>query len=276
MSANVQTLSLASGAFRVADEGPRDAPVLMLSNSLGTTLEMWDAQVALLSQTLRIVRYDTRGHGASVVSPGPYSVAQLAQDALQILDALAVDRAAFCGISMGGITGLSLALTAPQRLTHLVVANSAAKIGDEAMWAERSAAVRQGGAQALSALADTAPQRWFTAGFAAQHPAVVQRAQAWIANTPPEGYASCCDALGAADVRAQLGGIATPTLLIGGEFDPTTTVADAQAMQAGIAGAQLCVLPTAHLSNLEVPERFAQALVDFIAPGSGAPKVSRA
>ena len=276
MSANVQTLSLASGAFRVADEGPRDVPVLMLSNSLGTTLDMWDAQVALLSQTLRIVRYDTRGHGASVVSPGPYSVAQLAQDALQILDALAVERAAFCGISMGGITGLSLALTAPQRLTHLVVANSAAKIGEAAMWAERAAAVRQGGAQALSALADTAPQRWFTAGFAAQHPAVVQRAQAWIANTPAEGYASCCDALGAADVRAQLGDIATPTLLIGGEFDPTTTVADAQLMQADIAGARLCVLPTAHLSNLEVPERFAQALVDFIAPHSGAPEVARA
>ena len=276
MSANVQTLSLASGAFRVADEGPRDAPVLMLSNSLGTTLDMWDAQVALLSQTLRIVRYDTRGHGASVVSPGPYSVAQLAQDALQILDALAVERAAFCGISMGGITGLSLALTAPQRLTHLVVANSAAKIGEAAMWAERAAAVRQGGAQALSALADTAPQRWFTEGFAAQHPAVVQRAQAWIANTPAEGYASCCDALGAADVRAQLGDIATPTLLIGGEFDPTTTVADAQLMQADIAGARLCVLPTAHLSNLEVPERFAQALVDFIAPHSGAPEVARA
>ena len=276
MPTALQTLSLASGDFRVADDGPRDAPVLMLSNSLGTTLEMWDAQVALLSTRLRIVRYDTRGHGASVVSPGPYSVAQLTQDVLQILDALAVARAAFCGISMGGITGLLLALTAPQRLTHLVVANSAAKIGDAAMWAERAVAVRQGGAQALSTLADTAPQRWFTAGFVAQHPDVVQRAQAWIANTPPEGYASCCEALGAADVRAQLGDIATPTLLIGGEFDPTTTVGDAQLMQAGIAHAKLCVLPTAHLSNLEVPERFVQALVDFIAPASGAHPPARA
>ena len=276
MLANVQTLSLVSGAVRVADDGPRDAPVLMLSNSLGTTLEMWDAQAEAMSKTLRVIRYDTRGHGASVVSPGPYSVAQLAQDALQILDALKVERAAFCGISMGGITGLSLALTAPQRLTHLVVANSAAKIGDAAMWAERTAAVRQGGAQALSALAATAPQRWFTAGFAAQHPNVVQRAQAWIANTPPEGYASCCEALGAADLRPQLGAITTPTLLIGGEFDPTTTVADAQAMHAGIANAQLCVLPTAHLSNLEVPERFAQALTDFMSPKPGTNTQARA
>lgn len=276
MSQAAKTLSTARGQFRITVDGAPDAPALILSNSLGTTLEMWDEQVALLGQRLRIVRYDTRGHGASVVSPGPYSVAQLTQDVLQILDALNIERAAFCGISMGGIAGLSLAIAAPQRLTHLVVANSAAKIGDAAMWAQRSAAVRQGGAQALSALADTAPQRWFTAGFAATHPQVVQRAQAWIANTPPEGYASCCEALGTADLRAQLGAIATPTLLIGGEFDPTTTVADAQAMQAGIAGARLCVLPTAHLSNQEVPERFAQVLSDFIAPTSGAPSQARA
>ena len=269
MSANVHTLKLASGEFRVADDGPRDAPALVLSNSLGTTLEMWDAQVAQLQSLtgdgLRIIRYDTRGHGASACPPGPYSLAQLTQDVLHILDALGVARAAFCGISMGGITGLSLALTAPQRLTHLVVANSAAKIGDAAMWTERAASVRTGGAAGLLALAGTAPQRWFTAGFAQQQPAVVQRAQAWIANSPPEGYASCCEALATADVRAQLGAIRTPTLLIGGEFDPSTTVADAQAMQAGIAGAQLQVLPTAHLSNLELPERFSQLLADWVA-----------
>ncbi|ARU04238.1 3-oxoadipate enol-lactonase [Comamonas serinivorans] len=268
MPSNVQTLEVETGAFRVADEGPREAPVLVLSNSLGTTLEMWDAQAEVLSQRLRVIRYDTRGHGGSVVSSGPYSVSELARDVLQILDALGVERAAFCGISMGGITGLALALAAPERLTHVVVANSAAKIGDAAMWRERADLVRREGAKAMSQLAETAPGRWFTPAFTAAHPEVVQRTQAWIANTAPEGYAACCDALGEADLREPIAAIRTPTLLIAGEVDPTTTVADAQFMQAAIDGAQLRVLPTAHLSNVEAAEAFTQALADFVQPGA--------
>lgn len=256
-------LSTATGDFRIDLQGPADAPVLMLSNSLGTTLEMWDAQAAALRSEFRVLRYDTRGHGASVCSSGPYSFDQLGRDVLAILDALQVQQAHFCGISMGGLTGLWLGVNAGQRLRSLTVANSAAKIGVESDWLERAAQVRANGAAGMLALAESSPGRWFTPGFAAAQPAVVQRAQGWIAGIAPEGYASCCEALAHEDLRAAIAGIATPTLLVAGAQDPVTTVADAQAMQAAIAGSQLAELQASHLSNLEAPEAFEQALAGF-------------
>ena len=256
-------LSTATGDFRIDLQGPADAPVLMLSNSLGTTLEMWDAQAAALRSEFRVLRYDTRGHGASVCSSGPYSVEQLGRDVLAILDALQVQQAHFCGISMGGLTGLWLGVNAGQRLRSLTVANSAAKIGVESAWLERAAQVRANGAAGMLALAESSPGRWFTPGFAAAQPAVVQRAQSWIAGIAPEGYASCCEALAHEDLRTAIAGIATPTLLVAGAQDPVTTVADAQAMQAAIAGSQLAELQASHLSNLEAPEAFEQALAGF-------------
>ena len=256
-------LSTATGDFRIDLQGPADAPVLMLSNSLGTTLEMWDAQAAALRSEFRVLRYDTRGHGASVCSSGPYSFDQLGRDVLAILDALQVQQAHFCGISMGGLTGLWLGVNAGQRLRSLTVANSAAKIGVESAWLERAAQVRANGAAGMLALAESSPGRWFTPGFAAAQPAVVQRAQGWIAGIAPEGYASCCEALAHEDLRAAIAGIATPTLLVAGAQDPVTTVADAQAMQAAIAGSQLAELQASHLSNLEAPEAFEQALAGF-------------
>ena len=264
MQPNVQTLEVETGAFRVADDGPKDAPALVLSNSLGTTLEMWDAQAQALSQDFRVIRYDTRGHGGSVVSAGPYDLDELTRDVLLILDALEIQRAAFCGISMGGITGLSLALKAPERITHLVVANSAAKIGEAQAWHERAATIRADGQQALSQLAASAPQRWFTPDFVAANPDVVQRAQAWVASAAPEGYAACCEALAEADLRADIHRIAAPTLLIAGDADPVTTVAHAQAMQAAIAASQLLTLPASHLSNLEAPDAFTAAVRNLL------------
>lgn len=256
-------LSTASGDFRIDLQGPADAPVLVLSNSLGTTLEMWDAQAAALRSEFRVLRYDTRGHGASVCNDGPYSFDQLGRDVLAILDALQVQQAHFCGISMGGLTGLWLGVNAGQRLRSLTVANSAARIGVESAWLERAAQVRANGAAGMQALAESSPGRWFTPGFAAAQPAVVQRAQAWIASIAPEGYASCCEALAREDLRAAIAAIATPTLLVAGAHDPVTTVADAQAMQAAIAGSQLIELQASHLSNLEAPEAFEQALAGF-------------
>jgi len=256
-------LSTASGDFRIDLQGPADAPVLVLSNSLGTTLEMWDAQAAALRSEFRVLRYDTRGHGASVCNDGPYSFDQLGRDVLAILDALQVQQAHFCGISMGGLTGLWLGVNAGQRLRSLTVTNSAARIGVESAWLERAAQVRANGAAGMQALAESSPGRWFTPGFAAAQPAVVQRAQAWIASIAPEGYASCCEALAREDLRAAIAAIATPTLLVAGAHDPVTTVADAQAMQAAIAGSQLIELQASHLSNLEAPEAFEQALAGF-------------
>jgi 3-oxoadipate enol-lactonase len=259
------SLQTARGTFRVTVDGDAAAPALILSNSLGTTLEMWDPQVAAFSEHYRVIRYDTRGHGGSPVTPGPYSFADLGQDVLAVLDALHVERAAFCGISMGGHTGLWLGVHAGHRFNAIAVCNSAAKIGTAQGWNERAAMVREGGQAAMQTLAESSPGRWFSADFAKAQPATVQRAQAWIAGIAPEGYAACCDALAASDLRADLHRITTPTLLLAGSSDPVTTVADAQAMQVGIAGAQLAVVPASHLSNLEAPRAFDQAVLHFLA-----------
>jgi 3-oxoadipate enol-lactonase len=255
----------ARGAFRITVDGDAASPALVLSNSLGTTLEMWDPQVAAFSEHYRVIRYDARGHGGSPVTPGPYRFADLGQDVLAVLDALHVERAAFCGISMGGHTGLWLGVHAGHRFNAIAVCNSAAKIGTAQGWNERAAMVREGGVAAMQTLAESSPGRWFSADFAKAQPATVQRAQAWIAGIAPEGYAACCDALAASDLRDDLHRITTPTLLLAGSSDPVTTVADAQAMQAGIAGARLAVVPASHLSNLEAPRAFDQALLHFLA-----------
>lgn len=253
------------GYFRVVSNGDVAAPVLVLSNSLGTTLEMWDAQVAAFVKDWRVVRYDTRGHGRSPVTPGPYSVADLGRDVLGILESLEVERAAFCGISMGGHTGLWLGIHAPDRLNALVVCNSAACIGTQQGWQERAAMIRAGGDSAMRDLADSAPSRWFTEDFISNEPGTVRRTQNAMAALSPEGYAACCEALAESDLRADLGLITAPTLLVAGEFDPVTTVADAQAMQAGIANSQLAVLPASHLSNFEAPQAFVQTVRGFLA-----------
>lgn len=257
-------LATGRGAFRVAVDGDAQAPALVLSNSLGTTLEMWEPQVPALSQAFRLIRYDTRGHGGSPVTPGPYSFEELGLDVLAVLDALGVDKASFCGISMGGHTGLWMGVHAGHRLQALAVCNSAARIGALGPWMERAAMVRSAGAASMRTLADSAPGRWFSAEFAQAHPGVVQRAQAWIAGIEPEGYAACCEALGASDLRDALGRIDTPTLLVAGDQDPVTTVADAQTMQAAIRGSRLVVLPASHLSNLEAPQAFSDAVLGFL------------
>lgn len=259
------SLGTERGAFRVTVDGDAAAPALVLSNSLGTTLEMWDPQVDAFSKGYRLIRYDSRGHGGSPVTPGPYSFADLGQDVLAVLDALGIEQAAFCGISMGGHTGLWLGVHAGARFNAIAVCNSAAKIGTSQGWNERAAMVREGGQASMQALAESSPGRWFSADFVKAHPVEVQRAQSWIAGIAPQGYAACCEALAASDLRDGLVRITTPTLLLAGASDPVTTVADAQAMQASITGAQLLVVPASHLSNLEAPRAFNQAVIHFLA-----------
>lgn len=258
------TLHTARGRFRVALDGAADAPVVVLSNSLGTTLEMWAPQVEAFSQHHRVIRYDTRGHGGSVVTPGPYAMADLGQDVVAILDALEVPTAAFCGVSMGGHTGLWLGVHASQRLSSLVVCNSAARIGTLQAWQDRAASVRDDADTAMQALADTAPGRWFSPDFVRDHAATVQAVQAVLAAISPDGYAACCEALALSDLRSELARIATPTLLVAGAVDPVTTVADAQVMQAAIADARTVVLPASHLSNIEAAQAFTAAVLPFL------------
>lgn len=253
------------GHFRVAVDGDPAAPALILSNSLGTTLEMWAPQVAALSERHRLIRYDTRGHGGSPITPGPYRFDALGQDVLAVLGALQVEQAAFCGISMGGHTGLWLGIHASPRFHAIVVCNSAAKIGTPQSWGERAAMLRAKGASGMQVLADSAPARWFSEACIQAQPAMVRRMQDGLARLDPEGYASCCDALAASDLRAELGRIASPMLLLAGQWDPVCTVADAQAMQACITGAQLSTVPASHLSNLEAPQAFDKTVLDFLA-----------
>lgn len=257
-------LTTRRGQFRVTVDGDTAAPALILSNSLGTTLEMWDPQVAVFAKSHRLIRYDTRGHGGSPVTPGPYRVDELGEDVLAVLDALQLERAAFCGISMGGHTGLWLGIHAGTRLSAIAVCNSAAKIGSEQAWHERAAMVRGSGAAGMQALADSAPGRWFTEDFIQAQSGVVQRAQQNLARINPEGYAACCEALATSDLRGDIVRIATPTLLVAGASDPVTTVMDAEDMKTAIAGAVLATVPASHLSNLEAAVAFNKVLADFL------------
>jgi len=269
-SPSIAPLATARGTFRVAIDGDPTTPALILSNSLGTTLEMWEPQVKAFSKDHLLIRYDTRGHGGSAVTPGPYTFDMLGQDVLAVLDALEIRRAAFCGISMGGHTGLWLGVHAAHRFDAMAVCNSAARIGTAQAWNDRAATVRRGGSAAMRALADSAPARWFSDGFVKANPAVARSAQAWLAGIAPEGYAACCEALARSDLGGSLDRIAMPVLLLAGEFDPVTTVADSQAMRAGVPDATLAVVPASHLSNLEAPQAFDQAVLRFL--GSRKPK----
>ncbi len=245
-------------------QGPSAAPVLVLSNSLGTMMAMWDTQVEALAADFRVLRYDTRGHGASGIhdaDAGGYTLSQLGGDVLRLLDGLGIERANFCGISMGGMTALWLGMHAPDRVRRLVVANSAARIGTPVGWRERADQVRAAG---MDAVADGAAARWFTPGWAAQAPTQVATLIDGLRQTPPSGYAACCLALADADLRAQLASIGSPTLLIAGGADPVTTVADADFMRERIAGARSVVLQASHLSNIEAAESFTVSLRTFL------------
>lgn len=259
------SLRTRNGDFRVALDGPEDAPALVFGNSLGTTLEMWQRQAEHFGARYRVIRYDTRGHGGSPVTPGPYGFDLLGDDVLAIMDALRIERAAFCGISMGGHTGLWLAAHRPDRFGGVAVCNSAARIGSGQAWRERADSVRQGGRAAMQALAASAPQRWFTESFIAAHPDRVAQAQAWLADIDPQGYAACCEGLAQSDLHGALPRISIPVLALAGEHDPVTTPADAQVMHAAIAGSTLAIVPASHLSNLEAPQAFEQALDGFLA-----------
>lgn len=260
----VKQLDTPRGVFRVALSGPEDGPVLMLSNSLGTTLEMWAPQVPFFSEHYRVLRYDTRGHGESEISPAPYTFEGLGQDVLAILDALEIDKAAFCGLSMGGHLALWLGIHAPERMHAIVACNTAAKIGTQQAWQERAELLRAQGQAAMQQLADTAPERWFTEAFTQQQPEIVQPLQKQLAALDPLGYAACCDALGSSDLREELAKISLPTLIITGDKDPVTTVQDAQALQDAIPNARMAVLLASHISNVESEQAFNEVVSGFL------------
>ncbi|OEY92913.1 3-oxoadipate enol-lactonase [Acinetobacter proteolyticus] len=237
--------------------GDPNAPALVFSNSLGTNYGMWQQQFNYFKQRFYVICYDTRGHGSSSTPSGPYSLQQLGEDVIRLLDHLKIEKASFCGISMGGITGQWLAIHYPERFSHVVIANTAAKIGQEQAWLDRAQLVRK---QGLGPIATTAASRWFTDPFIQSHPAIVNNLCNDLSAGSAYGYANCCEALAKADVRDQLKDIHLPVLIIAGTQDPVTTVADGQFMQQQIADAQLVEISASHISNIECPEFFNTAL----------------
>lgn len=258
------TVKLADGELNYRFDGPVDAPVLVLSNSLGTDLNMWEAQIPAFSEYFRVLRYDTRGHGASSVTPGPYSIEQLGRDVLDLVDTLGIDRFAFCGLSMGGLIGQWLGINAGERLARLVICNTGAKIGTDEVWNDRIDTVLKGGMQAMHDMREASSARWFTPAFAEQQPVRAGRITQMIANTSPEGYAANCAAVRDADYREQLGAIKVPTLIVCGSQDPVTTPEHGRFMLERIDGAKLVEFDAAHLSNVEMGDRFSERVLDFL------------
>jgi 3-oxoadipate enol-lactonase len=247
--------------FNYRFDGPRGAQVLVLSNSLGTTLDLWAPQVDACAVRFRVLRYDSRGHGRSAVTPGPYTIEQLGRDVVALLDALDIDQAHFCGLSMGGMVGMWLGVNAPDRLDQLVLCNTAAKIGTDPLWDARIDAVRRGG---MAAVADSVMARWLTEEFRARDPALVDRVRQMLLGTPPEGYMACCAAVRDSDQRAAIGQISRPTLVIGGSHDGATTPAETRLVAEAVAGARYVELDASHLSNVEQAGAFNQAVLGFI------------
>jgi 3-oxoadipate enol-lactonase len=255
-------LDLKDGRLHYELEGSKQSPVLVLSNSLASALSMWEPQVQPIAQRFQVLRYDQRGHGQSLVTPGSYSTAQLAGDVLSLLDALKIERAHFCGLSMGGAAGMWLATHAPDRVNKLVLSNTASKFGTPEIWATRIESVRTGG---MKAVADGTMERWFTAGFRAASPQVVAKIKQTLLATSPAGFIACSEGIRDNDQQQSITRIRKPTLVISGTHDAGTPPAAGQFIAKQIPGARYVELNAAHLSNLEVSAEYTKTVLDFLA-----------
>jgi len=242
-------------------DGPADAPSLVLSNSLGTNLSLWDSQLPVFAQNFRVLRYDFRGHGQTSATPGEYSIEMLGRDVLQLLDALNLSRVNFCGLSIGGMTGMWLGVNAPQRLEKLVLSNTAPKIGKLDTWNERIRAVREGGTKAV---AQQVVERWFTPEFRANHPDEVAKTRRMIESTSTDGYVGSCAAVRDFDFWENVSTIRAQTLVIAGMHDQSVPPSDAQKLATQIPGARYIELPAAHISNVEAASRFTDEVTAFL------------
>jgi 3-oxoadipate enol-lactonase len=247
--------------------GDAEAPALVLSNSLGATLEMWEPQLVELGERFWIIRYDHRGHGRSPVAAGATTIDDLGRDLVELLDELALERISFCGLSLGGVVGMWLAVNAPHRVERLALCCTTASFPSRQGWVDRAATVREDG---VGAIADAVLGRWFTPPFLETHPDVVARFRAMLVSTPAEGYAACCDALADVELTSRLGMIAAPTLVLTGADDPVVPPAAGEALAAAIQGATHTVIEgAAHIANIEQPNAFTAALLRHLGEGKG-------
>ena len=244
------------------DEGPADAPAVLLANSLGTTLDMWAPQVPALAARFRVLRYDLRGHGGSAIVPGPCTIADLGRDMLEVLDRAGVERAHVAGLSLGGMAAMWVASEAPARVGRLVLCSTAASLAPATFWRDRAATVR---AQGTIAVADLVLSRWFTPAFAGAHRDTVERMRSMLLSIPAEGYASCAEVIADLDLVPRLVRIAAPTLVIAGADDAAVDPRLGAQLHAAIAGAHLEVVPdAAHLLNVERAEVVSRLMLDHL------------
>jgi 3-oxoadipate enol-lactonase len=237
-------------------------PTVVLSHALGSSMAMWDPQLAPLTAVRQVVRYDQRGHGESPVPPGPYTIEMLGRDLIHLLDRLGLPRVSFCGLSMGGMVGMWLAAHAPERIDRLVLCCTAARMQRPEDFAARAETVRR---QGMSAVVDAVLGRWFTRDFAVQHPQTVASIRAIFLATSPEGYASACEALAVMDLRDLLPNIVAPTLVIAAAEDQSTPPDQSREIASKIRQAQLVIIPeAAHLANVGQPEAVSEAILRHV------------
>ena len=241
--------------------GAEDKPVVIFSNSLGTNLHMWSAQVDEFKKHFRLLRYDKRGHGQSSVPPGPYTIEQLGWDMVRLLDLLRLERVYFCGLSIGGMTGMFLGANAPKRFHKMALCNTAAKIGTAETWNARIQAVQSGG---MKAVAGSVVERWLTPGFRTSHPKETKEVLSMLETADPQGYVACCAAVRDMDQRQELREIRVPCLVLAGTHDSSATVADGQFISENIPGAQYIQVSAAHLSNIEARDDFNRHILQFL------------
>ncbi len=241
--------------------GAENLPVLVFSNGLGTNVHLWDGQIEAFSRHFRVLRYDVRGHGQSTLTPGPHTLAQLSWDLVHLMDFLKLDRVYFCGLSMGGMTGMFLGANAANRFHKLALCNTASKFASEDMWNKRIKAVESGG---MKAVTGSVLERWLTPNFRATHPAEAQAVLSMLESANPEGYVACCAAVRDTDLGHTLKDIHLPSLVLTGTHDPAATPVATQVLAKSIPDALYAEVPASHISNVEARTQFNQQVLEFL------------
>jgi 3-oxoadipate enol-lactonase len=244
--------------------GAAGAPVLVLGNSLGTTGELWQPQLGPLGRSFRLLRYEHRGHGGSPAPPGPYSIADLGADVLRLLDENEIKTACYCGVSLGGMVGMWLAANAPDRIEVLALCCTSAYLQPAELWRDRAARVRADG---MASISQQVVARWFTPGYQGAHPGTVAGFVTTLEReVVPEGYAGCCDAIAAMDLRPLLARVTAPTLVLAGAEDPATPPWHGAVIASAIPGARLRVIRgAAHLANVSAAAEVSAVLLEHLA-----------
>ncbi len=251
-----------SAALEFEAYGDSAAPPVLSSNSLGTTSAMWSEQIPELAKHCHVIAFDHRGHGKSESPARPWEIGDLGRDVVALLDRLGLERASFAGVSLGGMVGMWLAANAPERVDRLMLICTSAHLAAPEYWRDRAATVRTTG---MSPIVDPVVDRWFTPTFAQRHAGVVRLYKEMLAQSPPDGYAACCEAIGRLDLRADLARVRAPTMVVAGADDQAIPPEHGVAIAKAIAGSSFfTVADAAHLANVEQPDVVTRLMLDHL------------